>query len=137
GRSAFLSGACGCVTVGTGMAVRFRILGPLEAWENGRELPLSPGRQRALLALLLLHANEVIPSERLLDELWAGRPPASAQKVLQKYVSQLRRGLPAGTITTRGAGYLLMAGETDAAEFERLTRAAAEQEANEAARTLR
>jgi predicted ATPase/DNA-binding SARP family transcriptional activator len=119
------------------MAVRFRILGPLEAWEDGRELPLGRGRQRALLALLLLHANEVISSDRLVDELWAGRPPASAQKVIQKYVSQLRRALPDGTIATTGAGYLLAAGETDGAEFERLTKTAAEQEADEAAGTLR
>ena len=72
-------------------------------------------KQRALLALLLLHANEVVSSERLVEELWAGEPPASARKVLTVYVSQLRKALaPAGetgeaveVLVTRPGGYLL------------------------------
>ena len=103
------------------MAVSFRILGPLEVHDDGTELPLGTGRQRALLALLLVHANELVSSGRLIEELWSGRPPPSAQKALQGYVSQLRRALSADTILTRGSGYLLVATDTDAEEFERLT----------------
>ncbi len=118
------------------MALNFCILGPLEVRENGRELPAGTGRQRALLALLLVHANELVASEQLIEELWSGRPPASAHKALQGYVSQLRRALGGDTILTRSSGYVLVATETDAAEFERLTKLAAEQDAREAIRTL-
>ena len=97
---------------------------------------MGTGRQRALLALLLVHANELISSERLIEELWSGRPPPSAQKALQGYVSQLRRALTADAILTRGSGYVLVATDTDAGEFERLTKLAAEQEAPEAILTL-
>jgi YVTN family beta-propeller protein len=117
--------------------MEFRILGPLEVWEGGRELELGAGRQRALLALLLLHANEVVSAERLIDELWGEQPPPSASKVVQGYVSQLRRVLPAATIDTRAPGYLLRARTTDAAEFEELLALAGEQRAPDAARTLR
>ena len=119
------------------MGLCFCILGPLEVREGGRELPLGTGRQRALLALLLVHADELVSSERLIEELWSGHQPASAHKALQGYVSQLRRALPADTILTRGSGYVLVATETDAGEFERLTKLAAEQEADEAIVTLR
>jgi DNA-binding SARP family transcriptional activator/streptogramin lyase len=118
------------------LALRFCILGPLEVRDDGRELPLATGRQRALLALLLVHANELIPSKRLIEELWSGHQPPSAHKALQGYVSQLRRALPADTILTRGSGYVLVATESDAGEFERLTKRAAEQEADEAIVTL-
>jgi DNA-binding SARP family transcriptional activator len=77
----------------------------LAAWDGGRELGLGSGRQRALLALLALHANRPVSSDRLLDALWEGEPPATAQKVLQGYVSQLRRALPADAIVTRGSTY--------------------------------
>src|ERR1035437_10048064 len=100
--------------------MELRILGPLEAWEGGRQLSLPSGRQRALLALLLLHAGEAVSSERLIDLFWEEHPPATAAKVVQGYVSQLRRALPQGAIETRGSGYLLRVGETDAAEFEQL-----------------
>ena len=118
------------------MALSFRILGPLEVQGAGRPLPLGTGRQRALLALLLVHANELVSSERLIEELWSGRPPPSAQKAVQGYVSQLRRSLPTGTILTRGQGYVLVATDTDAGEFERLTKLAVEQDPNEAVLTL-
>jgi DNA-binding SARP family transcriptional activator len=118
-------------------ALRFCILGPLEVQEGGQELPLGTGRQRALLALLLVHAGELVSSERLIEELWSDRQPASAHKALQGYVSQLRRALPADTILTRGSGYVLVASETDAGEFERLTKLAAEQQAGEATVTLK
>ena len=112
--------------------MRFGVLGPLEVRENGRLLELGSGRQLALLELLLVHANEAVSADRLIDNLWAGSPPASGTKVLQGYVSQLRRSLPPDTIVTRGSAYLLMA-ETDAAEFERLVQEAGRQEPTEAA----
>jgi DNA-binding SARP family transcriptional activator len=117
--------------------MRIRVLGPLEVWDDGRELPLGSGRQRALFVLLLLHADEVVSRDRLIDGLWGERPPASAAKVLQGYVSQLRRRLPPEAIVTRGSGYLLRGGETDAREFERLVERARAEEAREAALTLR
>ena len=117
--------------------VRFLVLGPLEVRLDGQELDLGSGRQRALLALLLVHRGEVVSSDRLIDELWAGNPPASALKVLQGYVSQLRRVLPRETIVTRGSGYLLDTGETDAGEFERIVHDASSEEPQQAARTLR
>jgi DNA-binding SARP family transcriptional activator/ABC-type branched-subunit amino acid transport system substrate-binding protein len=117
--------------------VDFRILGPLEAWANGRPLELGAGRQRALLALLLVNANEAVSADRLTDELWGERAPPSAAKVVQNYVSQLRRALPPETILTRGSGYLLRATDTDAGEFERLLEEARRQEPREAVRTLR
>ena len=110
--------------------MRFGILGPLQVLgDDGREVPV-PGRMpRALLALLLLRPNEVIPSDRLVEELWAGAPPASGTKGLHVHVSRLRHGLAAGgpdtgeerVITTAG-GYLLQVGpdELDAAQGERL-----------------
>ena len=119
------------------VVVRIGVLGPVEAWEDGRELPLGSGRQRALLVLLLLHADVAVSKDTLIDGLWGERPPRSAAKLLQGYVSQLRRALPAEAIVTRGSGYLLRAADTDAAEFERLLTDARGQEPLEAARTLR
>ena len=118
-------------------AMRIGVLGPVEAWEDGRELPLGSGRQRALFVLLLLHADQVVSKDRLIDELWGERPPPSAAKVLQGYVSQLRRALPPEAIVTRGSGYLLRAVNTDASKFERLLDEANGQEPWEAAQTLR
>ena len=113
------------------------VLGPVEVWEDGRELALGPVRQRALFALLYLHAGDVVSTDRLIDGVWGERPPASAAKLLQGYVSQLRRALPPETIITRGSGYLLRVGESDAAEFERLVDRARDEAPENAARTLR
>jgi predicted ATPase/DNA-binding SARP family transcriptional activator len=110
--------------------MRFGILGPLQVLgDDGRELAVAGRMPRALLALLLLRPNEVIPSDRLVEELWAGAPPASGTKGLQVHVSRLRQALAAGRsapgderlITTAG-GYLLKVGadELDAAQGERL-----------------
>ena len=87
--------------------MEFRILGPLEVVADGRPLPLGGASQRALLALLLLHANEVVSSDRLIDELWAGEPPASGVTALQVRVSQLRKALGADgeRLETRPPGY--------------------------------
>ena len=84
-----------------------RILGPLEVLEEGRPLPLGGPKQRAVLALLVLHANEVVPAERLIDQVWGERVPRTVKAVLLGYVSKLRQGLPPDTLATRGNGYLL------------------------------
>src|SRR5262249_13939126 len=93
--------------------------GPLELVGGVDGAPVEAPKLRALLGVLLLHANEVVSSERLIDELWGERPPATAGKVVHTYVSQLRRGLGAGVIVTRPPGYLLHveSGELDAERF--------------------
>jgi DNA-binding SARP family transcriptional activator len=104
--------------------MEFRILGSLEVAVDGRLLPLGGPSQRALLALLLLHANEVVSSDRLLDELWADGLPVSGATALQVRVSQLRKGLgPAGDrLETKAPGYLFRTerGELDLERFSRL-----------------
>jgi len=103
--------------------VEFRILGPLEANDGTRVIALDAPKQRALLSLLLLHANEVVSSERMIDELWGEKPPATANKVVQTYVSHLRRLLGPALIATRPPGYMLCIEEDtlDVASFRRLT----------------
>ncbi|HUH15936.1 MAG TPA: BTAD domain-containing putative transcriptional regulator [Gaiellaceae bacterium] len=101
--------------------MEFRMLGPLEVEDGGRVLPLRGPRQRALLARLLVSPNEVVPDERLLDELWGDEPPTSGRAALRVRVSQLRKVLgPA--IVTRAPGYLLAVDpeRIDARRFERL-----------------
>jgi DNA-binding SARP family transcriptional activator len=71
--------------------MEFRLLGPLEVVSRGRPLLVGGGKRRSLLAILLLHANEVVSAERLIDELWGERPPATAAKSVHVYVSQLRK----------------------------------------------
>ena len=109
----------------------FRLLGPLEAVVDGTPVPLAAAKPRALLALLLLHRNHVVSSERLIDELWEDDPPAQATKTLQVYVSQLRKALGADRLVTRAPGYLLRveAGELDLDRFEQLSREGRYQEA--------
>jgi YVTN family beta-propeller protein len=91
--------------------MQFRLLGPLEVENEGRTLPLGGAKQRALLAILLLHSNEVVSRDRLIDELWGERPPASALHSLEVYVSRLRKTLHANGdeqwLLTRAGGYLL------------------------------
>ena len=102
--------------------MEFRILGPLEVEDSGRSVPVGRGRQRALLALLLLHANEVVAQDRLIDELWGSEPPETAAKSLHNHVSALRRALGGDTILTRPPGYVVeLDGDAlDATRFERL-----------------
>src|ERR671937_1534291 len=102
--------------------MEFRILGPLEVHDHGRQVPLGGGKQRALLGVLLLHANESISCERFIDELWGDQPPARAHKLVQGYVSGLRKLLGPARVVTRPPGYLVRveAGELDALEFDRL-----------------
>jgi DNA-binding SARP family transcriptional activator len=85
-----------------------RVLGPMRAIRAGRDLPLGGPKQRSVLALLLLEAGRVVPSERLVDELWCGRPPPGAVKTLRSYVSRLRALLrPDAALIARGGGYVL------------------------------
>ncbi len=104
------------------MAIEYRVLGSLEAFDNGRQLSLGGPRQRAVLALLLLHANEVVPVSRLIDEVWGEEPPETAPNILQGYVSDLRRVLGRDTIETRGRGYVIRVGlgDIDLHRFEQL-----------------
>jgi DNA-binding SARP family transcriptional activator len=104
--------------------VEYRILGPLEVSESGRPVDLGGGRQRALLALLLLHRNEVVSTDRLIEDLWSHNPPATAAKIVQLYVSQLRKALGSKDLVTRPPGYVLRveAGSLDADRFEQLVR---------------
>ncbi|HMC70612.1 MAG TPA: winged helix-turn-helix domain-containing protein, partial [Mycobacteriales bacterium] len=87
--------------------MEFRILGPIEVVDRGRTVTIRRGKEQALLVYLLLHANEVVPSDRLVDELWGERPPPTALKILQNAVSQLRKALGDDRLITRPPGYLL------------------------------
>src|SRR2546430_6917722 len=102
----------------------YRILGPLEAFADGRGISLGGARQRAVLALLLLHGNETLTSDVIVDELWGDDAPPTAGKVLQNCVSALRKQLPGGaeTLRTVGGAYALrvVADALDRDRFERL-----------------
>src|SRR5262245_8902639 len=87
--------------------VEYGILGPLAAWRDGHELELGPPQRRALLAVFLLHAGEVISVQRLAAALWGERPPATAVKVLQVNVWQLRKMLGHAVVETRRSGYVV------------------------------
>src|SRR5690349_748427 len=102
--------------------MEFRVLGPLEADDGTAALELGPPRQRALLARLLLDAGRAVPLDRLLDDLWGDDPPESAVKMIQIYVSQLRKVLPGGMLSTHGRGYQVVLGDAglDLARFEAL-----------------
>jgi DNA-binding SARP family transcriptional activator len=101
----------------------FRLLGPLEVVEAGERIALPAGQPSAVLARLLLDANRPVSPEALVDAIWGDSPPASAPKVLQAYVSQLRKALGPGRIETQPAGYAarVQAEEVDLARFEGLT----------------
>ena len=102
--------------------MEFRILGPLEVLDGQQTVRLGAAKQRALLGVLLLHANETVSSARLVDGLWGERPPPTAEKLVQGYVHALRKTLGAGVVVTRAPGYELRveAGSLDVQEFERL-----------------
>jgi len=101
--------------------VEYRILGPIEVIDEGHSLDLAAGKQRALLAILLLRANEVVSVDELVEGLWGERPPSSAAKSLQIYVSQLRKLTQDGALLTRPPGYELRVepGELDLDRFRR------------------
>ncbi|MBA2740852.1 MAG: AAA family ATPase [Actinobacteria bacterium] len=87
--------------------MEFKILGPLEVLVDGRPLELGGAKQRALLTVLLLHANEVVSSDRLIDALWEEEAPETGRKALQVYVSQLRKAIGKERLVTQAPGYLL------------------------------
>src|SRR6266576_356247 len=101
----------------------YRILGPFEAFDGDRELSLGGARQRAVLALLLLRANEALTRDVIVDELWGEQPPQTVGKVLQNCISALRKELPAGAdkLRTVGSAYVLQLApdELDRDRFER------------------
>ena len=103
--------------------MRFRLLGSLEVDADGDDLtPVRP-QQRALLALLLLRAGEVVANDELVEGLWGLRPPVTAQKALHGHVSALRKRLGAERIETRPPGYRLRLSrddELDLQSFERV-----------------
>jgi len=86
--------------------VRFAILGPLEVREDGRTLAVR-GKQRALLACLLLEPRTALSREHLIDELWGDDPPETAAKAVQVFAFRLRKTLPGLPLVTRGTAYLL------------------------------
>lgn len=110
--------------------MEFRILGPLEVVSGERRLDLGGARQRALLALLLIEANRVVSTDRLVDELWPAPPPARAPAILQDHIYHLRRslepgrapGAPATVVVTQAPGYVLRVEphQLDARRFEAL-----------------
>src|SRR5215216_5686185 len=96
----------------------FRILGGLEVEEEGRSFPLGGHQERALLALLLLRANEVVPVDEIVDDLWGAEAPPSATRSVHALISKLRRRLENGSacngesrengvLLTRPHGYVL------------------------------
>jgi len=99
----------------------FRVLGPLEALADGSALKLGGARPRAVLAVLLLNAGQVVSASRLIDEVWAEEPPDTAANLVQGYVSQLRKELGRDTIETREPGYLLRI-EHDSLDLHRFER---------------
>jgi DNA-binding SARP family transcriptional activator len=103
------------------MTLDVGILGPLEVRRAGRRVALGGPRQRAVLARLALEIGNVVAADRLIEDVWDGCPPSTARKTLQKYVCELRKALPDGTLRTGGGGYGLDldAAALDARRFER------------------
>jgi YVTN family beta-propeller protein len=140
-------------------AFDYRILGPLEVRAGGRPLALGGEKQRALLAILLLHRNEVVSTDRLIDELWGESPPEGARRTLRAYISKLRKAMatngtspavgsdsrhvPDQVLATKAHGYVLQVapGELDLERFAETTErgkdALASSRPEDAARLLR
>ena len=111
------------------MTLGFLILGPFEVHLDGEVLDLGARQQRALLATLALRANELVSSERLIDQLWPEDPPDTADHLVHVYVSRLRKALGdegRSILVTRGPGYQLLIerGQLDLHRFEDLMAAA-------------
>ena len=133
--------AAGAAAPQTGVLdARFELLGPVRAWtgpgdgpRGGTEIELGPGKQRAVLAVLLLQAGTPVPTARVVDAVWGDEPPANGPNVVQKYVAGLRRALeparsprsPGQAIALTDGGYLLTVrpGAVDAARFDDVVRA--------------
>jgi DNA-binding SARP family transcriptional activator len=119
--------------------MEFRVLGPLEVAERERSLSLGGLKQRSLLAVLLLQANQLVSADHLIGELWGDAAPATAAKSIQAYVSRLRKELGPGRVATRAPGYVLHVEplELDLARFERLLGEARTADPRRAAAKLR
>ncbi|MGH3917940.1 MAG: BTAD domain-containing putative transcriptional regulator [Pseudonocardiaceae bacterium] len=112
--------------------MEFAILGSLEVLDQHRRIEVSSAKERLLLAVLVVHANEIVSADRLIEALWGAEPPATAANTLQTYISHLRRALEPdraaraqdGVLRTRGHGYSLVVapGAVDAVRFEQLAR---------------
>src|SRR5215212_3835382 len=102
--------------------MEYRILGPVEVRDDERVIRLGGGKQRAVLAVLLLNANRVVASEQMIELLWGEQPPATAVTALHGHISSLRKALGPDAIATRPPGYVLETGigELDLERFERL-----------------
>src|SRR6478735_666285 len=101
------------------------VLGPLSVRVDGQGLTIGSAKQRALLALLALHRGQCVSAETLIAQLWDGAPPATAGKILQGYVSKLRKAIGLGVLETSAGGYRLhlAAEELDADRFQSLLEA--------------
>jgi DNA-binding SARP family transcriptional activator len=119
--------------------LEFKILGPLEVSDEAGEIVLGGQRQRALLALLLIHARELLSRDRLVEELWGEQPPRNAKAGLHNFVSQLRKVLPNDVLLTKPTGYLLRIepGQLDLGRFEQLFAESRGQSAKQRSRMLR
>ena len=119
--------------------MEFRILGPLEVLDGGRQIPLGGAKPRSLLALLLLARGRPVSTERLIDQIWDGRRPDTAHKIVQLHVSSLRKALGEERISTVERGYVLhlKEGELDVERFEEFAEAASGAPPDEALKQLR
>jgi DNA-binding SARP family transcriptional activator len=119
--------------------MEFRILGPLEVVDAEGPVSVPGARERAVLAYLLLHAGEVVRTDRLIEELWGEEPPESARKSLQVRVANLRKALGADSLLTRPSGYLMAVplDGLDLEHFQRLLAAAGAADPRESAELLR
>src|SRR5688572_21091213 len=106
------------------MRLRFGILGQLDVRDGADGVQLAHGRQRLLLAVLLVHANEPVSNERLIDALWGEAAPPTAPRGLHNHVSALRKALGNGRLATEARGYRLVVDgdELDAAQFDALAK---------------
>lgn len=102
--------------------MQFRILGPLEVVDHDRPIEIAGAKQRAILALLLLHANEVVRTDRLIDDVWGENAPRNAAGALHNHVSRLRKTLGHDLLASREWGYVLRTepGAIDLDRFEEL-----------------
>ena len=96
--------------MGGGAQLEFRVLGPLEALRDGAPVELPRPKQRALLAMLLLNAGQIVSTDRLIDAVWGREPPRTALPALQGLVADLRKALGEEAIVTRTPGYVLELG---------------------------
>ncbi|MFT7867432.1 MULTISPECIES: AfsR/SARP family transcriptional regulator [Amycolatopsis] len=108
--------------------VRFGVLGPIAAWRGAAQVDVGSGKRLRVLGVLLLHANQRVDREQIIEGAWGGKPPRSAVNLVQKYVGDVRRSLALdeGSLQTIGTGYLLRVdpGLLDSAQFAaRLARA--------------